>query len=85
MYFITYTINHMYAVSTIGNRAIGTTWITVGVLKVPSLNRKELIIKASGLPSCIVEGYIALKSKQEDEQFTTTTHLCCTHKIYAAS
>ena len=36
MYFITYTINHMYAVSTIVNRAIGTTWITVGVLKVPS-------------------------------------------------
>ena len=36
MYFITYTINHMYAVSAIVNRAIGTTWITVGVLKVPS-------------------------------------------------
>ena len=36
MYFITYTIIHMYAVSTIVNRAIGTTWITVGVLKVPS-------------------------------------------------
>ena len=33
---ITYTINYMYAVTTIVNRAIGTTWITVGVLKVPS-------------------------------------------------